>query len=637
MPGTTRNNTTAGVETNTALPSSEDDVVPSAPLKLLSRFPVSSHHNVPHNKNVPISEYFRNPNNPTSSPLDNEARTRASPLSASHDPHPISNSAPTCEFSSPKRRLNLTPTLLQYKPLNISPPAVMGDPTRWLIPRPFHATAQMSPVEGTQRNRRHRNQANFDISSISTIAPSGDKEEISEAKTPSSLGSENRDSSSLQSPYFRKRPSRTTITHMSGSQASSQLDYQPQESLSQITTSTFSDMSPEPFTVAGSDRFPGKRRSGPTSQYPWHNKTLPDVTADDCKSPDQYRSPSYNHVSRSSAYSPQVTSHIRPGNFETRNRHGRSAPGYTYGPSVMSWPVAQTLTPSTSPYRLACNETGWQRGANPVNISNTREYPEAAVLETQRTAYPPSLSQTGFSNDPHARIMPQDSSILSPPLNRATPWNALLYGRHHNNTRVTPTPNIAGNTEVNNLDFDLSSDSETEHESVEAYALAPNRPQHVAQSERCQTVSEFPDDQDCVICAVSESRSSDIMGIAAINMTLGQVDLIRIINDNRYHRLAETLWRMPTQPQVFIVLKKVVDEHNKSTITEYLRKEFPRARLVGLGREYWNESEGLRLLDRFAWRTHVKAVRSDLEHNFYVSCAFSAVCHFLDLREQTVF
>jgi DNA mismatch repair protein MSH4 len=116
-----------------------------------------------------------------------------------------------------------------------------------------------------------------------------------------------------------------------------------------------------------------------------------------------------------------------------------------------------------------------------------------------------------------------------------------------------------------------------------------------------------------------------MIGVAVINMTVGEVDLFRIVNDDKYRRLAETLWRASTWPQTFVVLKTAVDQHSKSTVTDCLEKEFPDADIVPMDREHWNESEGLKLIDRFAWRADIKAIRQDLDRNFYVSCAFSAV------------
>ncbi|KAJ4297380.1 MutS protein msh4 [Collariella sp. IMI 366227] len=59
--------------------------------------------------------------------------------------------------------------------------------------------------------------------------------------------------------------------------------------------------------------------------------------------------------------------------------------------------------------------------------------------------------------------------------------------------------------------------------------------------------------------------------------------------------------------------------------------------VVPLERDHWNESEGLKMIDRFAWRKDIKAIRKDLEHNFYASCAFSAAMTFVEEEMEVVF
>jgi DNA mismatch repair protein MSH4 len=185
------------------------------------------------------------------------------------------------------------------------------------------------------------------------------------------------------------------------------------------------------------------------------------------------------------------------------------------------------------------------------------------------------------------------------------------------NRAETGTPSV--------LDLDLSSDSEADDGAGSSYTLATGQRQYASEEPNSQIPSELTGEQDRVVCAISESRSLDMIGVATINVTMGQVDLVRIVNDDRYRRLTETLLGMPTWPRTFLVLKKIVDEHSKSALAVCLEKEFPHAEVVPMDREHWNEAEGLKLVDRFAWRKHIKAIRRDLEQNFYVSCAFSAV------------
>ncbi|KAK4144828.1 uncharacterized protein C8A04DRAFT_36202 [Dichotomopilus funicola] len=188
---------------------------------------------------------------------------------------------------------------------------------------------------------------------------------------------------------------------------------------------------------------------------------------------------------------------------------------------------------------------------------------------------------------------------------------------------------------------DLSSESEDDEEMAQPHGAGNGRRRH--QPHRAghgpdhKLHSDSTQDQDYVVCAISESRSSDMVGVAIINVTLGLVDLVRIVNDDKYRRLLETLWRIPTSPQTFLVLKRVVSQGGKSTVTRSIEQEFPLADIVPLDREHWNESEGLRLVERFAWRSHVKGIRQELNHNFYVSCAFSAAMSYIEEEAEVIF
>jgi DNA mismatch repair protein MSH4 len=170
------------------------------------------------------------------------------------------------------------------------------------------------------------------------------------------------------------------------------------------------------------------------------------------------------------------------------------------------------------------------------------------------------------------------------------------------------------------------SDSEGDDEMLDSRPPSRRNPDIAANRERRGDSPELAEEEDHVVCAISESRSSDIIGVAVINATVRQVDLFKIVNDDRYWRLVETLGRLETHPQTFLVLKSVVDWPSKSHLAPRLLEEFSHADVVPLGRDHWNESEGLRMIDRFAWQKDIKALRKELDHNFYVSCAFSAVC-----------
>lgn len=136
---------------------------------------------------------------------------------------------------------------------------------------------------------------------------------------------------------------------------------------------------------------------------------------------------------------------------------------------------------------------------------------------------------------------------------------------------------------------------------------------------------EDSEDGEEIICAISESRASHVVGIAAINITTGTAELYRIINDDKYGRLVDTLSRMPILPGCFLVLESIAADRSKSLLAPVLENEYPSIPHIPFERRHWGESEGLRLVERFALEHEVDQMLASLEGNFYVTCAFCAV------------
>ncbi|KAK4098573.1 hypothetical protein N658DRAFT_454814, partial [Parathielavia hyrcaniae] len=395
-----------------------------------------------------------------------------------------------------------------YGPVDRSSPPVSKNHNNWLLQQPFKHEAEPRFVGEASYNESDDVGERGTYPSISPFESFNEREHGSAASTPSSLRSEAEDNSTMGSLYFQRRgtiPPRYPLTAGTGSRSAPLSD---------------------PF--AASDRPHGLHQQyyeQPMSRHPPHG-------AD--SSTAHTRGLHRRTIIPSGAGTPSMF--CGQLNFP----EAPSSPGieteYAYGQSVISGPVTQTMTPTSSPY-------GRRMGENSTRDKRVDE---------------PTL---GF-----------DSSS--------------------------------------------DSDSDSEHMADIDHVIRTSRRSLENGRSDLTVPSELNEEQDRVVCAISESRSSDMIGVAAINMTLGQVDLVRVVNDDRYRRLTETLWRMPIQPQTFLVLKKVVNQPTK---------------------EHWNESDGWRMVDRFAWRQDIKVIRQNLEHNFYVSCAFSAVMAYVEEETEVIF
>jgi len=166
------------------------------------------------------------------------------------------------------------------------------------------------------------------------------------------------------------------------------------------------------------------------------------------------------------------------------------------------------------------------------------------------------------------------------------------------------------------------SDDEDEYGASFTEARSSSRSGSLASSSAAP--ARIPQHYD-TLCAISESRDGKVIGLATICITVQQVDITRIINDNKYERLIDTLGSLAEAPQCFLLLKSVVSKGSKSLLAPTIKREYPMTPIIPYERKYWNELEGLNMIDRFALCHEAKALRARLNNHFYVSCALAAV------------
>ncbi|KAK4184158.1 muts domain V-domain-containing protein [Podospora australis] len=133
-----------------------------------------------------------------------------------------------------------------------------------------------------------------------------------------------------------------------------------------------------------------------------------------------------------------------------------------------------------------------------------------------------------------------------------------------------------------------------------------------------------------VVCAISENRDATVLGMAVINVTFARASVTRMMNDDSYDEMVETLKNLPTRPQVFLVLEKILQDKTRSQLVATLRREFSEALILPWSRDHWRESEALHLVRRYALKDDIEPVTSELIHNFYTCCALSAAVAYIE-------
>ncbi|KAL0475097.1 muts domain V domain-containing protein [Neurospora intermedia] len=327
-------------------------------------------------------------------------------------------------------------------------------------------------------------------------------------------------------------------------------------------------------------------------------------------------------LSRPASTGTQNSTPVRPRRSNTGAR--RDIPGTPSVQNVHPSPLGTTSSSSYHRYR------GEEQGNSGCASIPTAKYSSRAPLSGlkecsgttpgSREMSSPMISQSSSRSSTSNSVSQRDISESTLHLPRTSLYDRISKTQAMSTRSTLPTPVFS----------DSDSDSDADESSLEkGYRLVGSSLIIAPQKESAPTVSS--EEKDHVICAISESRSAEVVGIAVINITTGQVDLARILNDDKYlyQRLGDTLWKMSSKPEKFLVVNSVTTNSSKSLLISCLEQDFPAVPIVLWGREHWSEAEGLRMIERFALRDHVIALKSDLENNFYTPCALSAVMKYV--------
>jgi len=253
--------------------------------------------------------------------------------------------------------LNFTPTRRQYNPLDSSPPTITGSQNNWLLPHPF-----ASYEEGQESEN------NFDNLSLSTPEPCSKRGASSDASTPISLKTS--DNSKMRSTFFRKGETASDSGEFrTSSPFIREMDTDPaHHSLSATSTANPAQPS-DPFVSSASRPLPVYERAM-KSQYPrYYEPSASTNTGGGTGYAEPHHPTSQAPDSGLSGYDFPTRRLTRFGFSEARHSPTPNS-DYIYGPSVVSGPITQTLTPSTSPLGMAPANVSGRFGSSHTNLDS---------------------------------------------------------------------------------------------------------------------------------------------------------------------------------------------------------------------------------------------------------------------------
>ncbi|KAK0624840.1 muts domain V-domain-containing protein [Bombardia bombarda] len=177
-------------------------------------------------------------------------------------------------------------------------------------------------------------------------------------------------------------------------------------------------------------------------------------------------------------------------------------------------------------------------------------------------------------------------------------------------------------------DEDGSADSDTDTEMTGHETETPARGDYTS-SIMYKSGTEAQDD---IICAITESRSAEVIGLAILNVRQMKAELVRLLSPERftYQYLLDYLSRLPRaeKPTRYVVLETVYKSDSKSLLVPALQHAFALP-VDAFPRKHWSQGKGLKYADSYALHGNIEAVKSFLSSEFYVACAYAAATKYV--------
>lgn len=127
-----------------------------------------------------------------------------------------------------------------------------------------------------------------------------------------------------------------------------------------------------------------------------------------------------------------------------------------------------------------------------------------------------------------------------------------------------------------------------------------------------------------IVCAVSESRGvTPTVGIAMINLSLGEVTLSQICDNQSYVRTIHKL--QLASPSRIVFMPSACPPNQPSTFFSLVEQLIPEVEIASHERSAWSESTGIEYMEDLALGGDIGPLKVATQGKYYAVCCFSAV------------
>lgn len=171
-----------------------------------------------------------------------------------------------------------------------------------------------------------------------------------------------------------------------------------------------------------------------------------------------------------------------------------------------------------------------------------------------------------------------------------------------------------------------SSRPSTPYRTTSTTTSRPTTPSRRSRSEATPSILGQSDSHD-VVCAVSEARGvTPTVGIAAVDLSLGEVTLSQICDNQSYVRTIHKL--QLACPSRIVFMPSACSPNEPSTFFSLVQRLIPEAEMSSHDRSAWSESAGIEYIEHLAPEGDIGSIKVAIQGKYYAICCFSAVCRF---------
>ena len=131
-------------------------------------------------------------------------------------------------------------------------------------------------------------------------------------------------------------------------------------------------------------------------------------------------------------------------------------------------------------------------------------------------------------------------------------------------------------------------------------------------------------DGQSIICAVDQAKSvSPVVGIALVNMTMGEVVLCQICDNQSYVKTIHKL--QLAAPSRILFKSNACPPHRDNLLLSLAQELMPGTRLDALDRPAWSDRDGLEKINDVAFPADTEPIKVAVEGKQQVLNSFAAV------------